>query len=417
MKIISMMENTNFKRYWISTSITNFTSNILQFVISLYVLDITGSALIFASVLSISIFPRLIFSPISGVIGDNINKIKAIHLLWFCTAIFLFCVTIISCFFSLSLVIIIITIIILEIGEIFESSITAGIIPLIVKKEDIASAISLSQLDNGITGLLAPFLSSYIYGMFSIKGIFIFSFFLYSFSSLYVRNIFIKQDIIDYNKSFDFLKSIKGTMKEVFKSHLNIIIVILPFFINFFLTSAFNITLTYIIREELRISNYGYSLFSAVLLLMNIIVPLVGSNCFKNEKIKTHTIISLFSMVFSFFNIFIIYTSTMEKNWIFLGIMIFSIIISGAAVIFNIYNATLFNLVIPQNKMSSIASIRNMFAMIGVPLGQIVYGFLIEKWNSQCTILLSCIGLLFCSILFYSIYKKSNVELQFKEGI
>lgn len=53
-------------------------SNMQQFALSLYVLTLTGSATIFASILSISIIPRLILSPIAGVFGDWFDRKKSI---------------------------------------------------------------------------------------------------------------------------------------------------------------------------------------------------------------------------------------------------------------------------------------------------------------------------------------------------
>ena len=45
--------------FWVASSLGMGASNILQYVLSLYVLDITGSATLFASMLSIIIFPRI----------------------------------------------------------------------------------------------------------------------------------------------------------------------------------------------------------------------------------------------------------------------------------------------------------------------------------------------------------------------
>ena len=58
-------------------------SNMQQFALSLYVLSITGSATIFASILSISILPRLLLSPIAGVFGDLFDRKRSIVLLVF----------------------------------------------------------------------------------------------------------------------------------------------------------------------------------------------------------------------------------------------------------------------------------------------------------------------------------------------
>jgi len=55
-------------------------SNIQSFALSLYVLRITGSATKFASVLGIAIIPRLILSPIAGVIADWFDRKKLLFI-------------------------------------------------------------------------------------------------------------------------------------------------------------------------------------------------------------------------------------------------------------------------------------------------------------------------------------------------
>ena len=45
--------------FWFASSFGMGASNILQYVLSLYVLDITGSATLFASMLSVIIIPRI----------------------------------------------------------------------------------------------------------------------------------------------------------------------------------------------------------------------------------------------------------------------------------------------------------------------------------------------------------------------
>ena len=62
-------------------------SNMLQFALSLYVLAITGSATIFASMLSISILPRLLLSPIAGCLADWFDRKRTIVLLDFINSI------------------------------------------------------------------------------------------------------------------------------------------------------------------------------------------------------------------------------------------------------------------------------------------------------------------------------------------
>ena len=69
--------NKDYWLFWFASSLGMGASNILQYVLSLYVLDITGSATLFASMLSIIIFPRILLTPFAGVLADRVKKIRA----------------------------------------------------------------------------------------------------------------------------------------------------------------------------------------------------------------------------------------------------------------------------------------------------------------------------------------------------
>lgn len=96
-------------------------SNMQQFALSLYVLGITGSATIFASIISISILPRLLFSPIAGVFGgDWFDRKKSIVILDLVNSIIIGIFAVIFIVRgNLSIPMIYILVILLEITEIF----------------------------------------------------------------------------------------------------------------------------------------------------------------------------------------------------------------------------------------------------------------------------------------------------------
>ena len=55
-------------------------SNMLQFALAIFVLDLTGSALIFSTVLSAIIFPRIIGTPIAGYLADYKDCLRILKL-------------------------------------------------------------------------------------------------------------------------------------------------------------------------------------------------------------------------------------------------------------------------------------------------------------------------------------------------
>lgn len=55
----------------ISSLVGNYT---LKFALSMYILERTGSAAIFAGILSIAMVPTLLLSPLGGVLADRANR-------------------------------------------------------------------------------------------------------------------------------------------------------------------------------------------------------------------------------------------------------------------------------------------------------------------------------------------------------
>jgi len=153
-----LFHNRNYMFYWFSSAFTMAASNIVQFMLSLYVLDTTGSATLFATMLSITIFPRLLFSPIAGVFGDRFDRRNWMFFLGLCSGVTIALFGILhESGIILTIWIIYVLVILLETFETFYSSSSVGIIPLIVKKEEIGVATSFADIDEGIVGLLVLF--------------------------------------------------------------------------------------------------------------------------------------------------------------------------------------------------------------------------------------------------------------------
>src|SRR5699024_2805244 len=55
----------------VSSLVGNFT---LKFALSMYVLEQTGSAGLFAALLSLSMIPTVLLSPFGGVLADRVNR-------------------------------------------------------------------------------------------------------------------------------------------------------------------------------------------------------------------------------------------------------------------------------------------------------------------------------------------------------
>ena len=166
--------NADYWLFWFASSLGMGASNILQYVLSLYVLDITGSATLFASMLSIIIFPRILLTPFAGVLADRVKKIRLMSLILLGEAIVLGIYFLLGQFVSIGILLIYILVIVLEAGEIFYGGCEAAILPELVPSEKLKDAIAISKVDDGVVQVAAPLAAALIYdhlSIFKTKGL------------------------------------------------------------------------------------------------------------------------------------------------------------------------------------------------------------------------------------------------------
>ncbi|GAA0780233.1 MFS transporter [Hathewaya limosa] len=68
----------NINCYILGRAISSFGTQIYNFILALYILKITGTALTFAITLVLSIIPRIILGPIAGILVDRLDRKKII---------------------------------------------------------------------------------------------------------------------------------------------------------------------------------------------------------------------------------------------------------------------------------------------------------------------------------------------------
>ena len=161
----NLIKNVHFRRLIFGKLVSMLGSNIMQFALSLYVLSQTGSAALFASMLSISIIPRLLLSPFAGVVSDRFSRKTLIVSLDIMSGLVMFVAGLfwISQGQALSILSIYIIIIALEMIEIFFHSAMSAVLPSIVKREELLQANSYQTVVLNIGQLLAPVIAALLY--------------------------------------------------------------------------------------------------------------------------------------------------------------------------------------------------------------------------------------------------------------
>lgn len=269
----------NYWLYWISSAVSMAASNILQYILSLYVLEVTGSATLFASMLSVIIIPRLFLTPLAGVLADRTRKIRLMSWVVLGEAALLGGYALLSACISMKIGWIYLLVIVLEIGEIFYDGSAAAILPELVPRDAIKDAVSVSKVDDGIVVVTAPMIAALIYSVASLPLAFGVVAVLNLSAFIIQRNIRPKYEVSIKKTSGekpsvwkDFTQGMRYIRKDGF---LRGFVAVLPI-ANTFFSATFSVSVMYLLRESYQLSAYAYGLYCTITASMSLIVPLLA---------------------------------------------------------------------------------------------------------------------------------------------
>ncbi len=130
-------------------------SVLLRFALSLYVLDLTGRADIYASLYAMSNIP-LLLAPLGGVLADRFNRRNLMVNFDFASgAVILIYILFMLSGYTSVLLIAVIMIIFSIISAMYTPAVTASI-PLLVEKEKLEGANGLIQAIQALSAVIAP---------------------------------------------------------------------------------------------------------------------------------------------------------------------------------------------------------------------------------------------------------------------
>lgn len=268
--------------------ISLFGNSILRFSLSLYVLDVTGSAAVFGTILAVSMIPTVILSPFGGVLADRLPKQKIMTILDFVTAGMIVNYDVI--FGSTgSLAAVAVFMILLTLIQAFYQPAVQASIPLLAAREHLMAANGIVMQVQALAGLLGPILAGMLYGIGGVKPILAASavcFFLSAVMELFLR--------IPHDKRAPEASPVRTALLDLKEALLYLIkentclfkLLIIVAGINLFLSALFIIGLPYLVKIYLGMSAQAYGFAEAALGLGSILGGLLSGLAGKKIKFK-----------------------------------------------------------------------------------------------------------------------------------
>ena len=264
-KYVKKGELRNLVLFSAGKSVSMFASSIYSFAIGLYVLNLTGSALNYATTIMLHILPMILVSPIAGVVADKIPKRNLIVGMDVANGFLFLALLIISSKGGLSLSAIYLTTILLSVfSSIFNISFEASK-PNLVRPESRLKLNSMSKLIDSTTSILGPTLGGVMFALIDIQLFILInciSFFLSAISEMF----------IDYNFHPDtetldnppFMSQLAKGTKFMLHSRVIRKVFILFVIINFLLGFSVNVPMPYMINQVLGLPPEFFGFISSM---------------------------------------------------------------------------------------------------------------------------------------------------------
>ncbi|WP_304943737.1 MFS transporter [Vallitalea guaymasensis] len=393
--------------------VSDIGSSIQMMIMPLYIIDIGGSAALVGLFSFIYLLPILLIYPFAGVMGDRLNRKKIMVIADFVSAGIVLILAFISGTGQMHIGILFAMQVIVGIMYGFFDPATKGMVPQLVKKEDLAKTNSKIATLRILAGLVAPLIGVTLYTNYGITLLFLIngiSFMISGFSELLIDYKFNKKTVT--NGFIGILKDLKAGAVFI-RNNTMILQLSLYFLLVFmFIQPVFGVILPLVFRTKLAYSDTQYGYLQVILLagalLGSILVGVIGKD--KNLKKLLVSGIGIVVVV-----MFVFSGLTYQGVITILGNDSISYFILFAGILFLLYTSimfisvpvqTLIQNVTPEDHMSRVFSIVGMISKGGMPLGALIYGVVLDLIEIHTALFIASIFVLVVSTVFIKAFSR-----------
>lgn len=384
----------------VSSLTGNYT---LKFALSMYVLEQTGSASIFAGMLSAALLPTVLLSPFGGILADRANRK---HIMVALDALSGLSVLAAGLLLPLGreLWVIGALLVLLSVLAAFESPTVQACVPQMVSPQNLVQGNAVVSQVSAVTSLVTPFLGSLFYTAFGIGPVFAAAVVCFWLTALLECMIHLEYQkpprtagigaIVreDLAVSAHFLRR---EQPDILK------LLLLAALAGMFVSGTAVVGFPYLVRTVLGLSATYYgaaeSAMGAAAILGSLCAGLLG------KKLRVRDMAAIFlSFGLSLFPIglsFLLPVGTMAHY----GVLLFFFCVCQLGVcIFSTYAITLIQQRTPEQLMGKVMSCVFTLSMCAQPVGQMVYGALFDCFSDRVYWVLIPTGMLICLIALAS---------------
>ncbi|RND01431.1 MFS transporter [Lysinibacillus halotolerans] len=407
-----------------SKMISALGANVYSFGISMYILSITGSALSFAANLIFSIIPRVILSPIAGILADRIPKKVMVLVGQGGTVLTISGLLLYSLLFDISIVAIYITTFFYTICSTFSGIAFSASIANLVDEERIQKAMSFNQLSISVSGIGGPIVGGMLFGFVSMEWFLFINILSYIIAFLLEATMNFKL----YTNQLEEPTSIEESMLQSFKEGFTYLktkpvilrILIVSLWLNLFLSSV-SVGINFILVEILKVeySLIGFIEAAAAIGMLFISLYFAARTNVKYPLQFSKRALFMLGILVGVMTIPLIFHFSSSAIFIYFLAVMFSF--GCLTVLTNTPIMVMMQKDVDESYRGRIFGILEMMAMGLMPIGSLIFGILYDVLPAQIILLFCSASLIIITLvaiprsLIMSIYpnlKKNTSELE-----
>lgn len=398
-----MNQKTGFtKDFWlvvIGQIISLFGNAVLRFALPLHLLNETGSAAVLGLVSGCAFIPLAVMSPIGGMIADRVNKRNIMVFLDFFTSAMTISFLILYGKVNITALVLVLLFLLYGISGAYQPSVQASI-PALVSEEKIMPANAVINMVSSLSGLLGPALGGVAYSIWGIypvlsiaAGCFLFS----AVMEIFIHIPFTRKErttsILQETKT-DLVSSISFIAKE--KPQIGKLTLCCAG-VNLVLSSLMIIGLPVIVMQVLEFpdgdGSKWYGFIQAILAVGGLAGGIGAGVLSKKLRVDRSWRLLLYTAVLLIPMGFVL----MIKGNVFLTYGVLAavgLLIMAFASIYTIQIMSYIQITVPQEIVGKVISWVIALSTCAQPLGQVMYGFLLDNMKDRVYIVFYTAALL-----------------------
>ena len=403
MRKTTNLYSKDFKFMILGQVISIFGAALLRFALSLYILDITGRADMFAVLYAISNIPFLL-SPLGGAIADRFNRRNLMVIFDFTSSVVVMCLfLLVSMELATVITIGIIMVLLSMISALYTPTVTASI-PLLVVNEQLEGANGIVQAVQALSGITAPIFGGILYGVFELRFLIIISCIAFFLSA--VMETFIKIPFAKRERDGHIITTIAKDMKEGFtyvvKQSFILNSAIIAAVMNLALSPLLIVGSPIILRVTMQSSDIMQGVGVGLISFASILGTLtIGAFAKRIEMNTLYRLIAAIALLVVPIAVSVL-PFILELGYYpaFVLFLFGAILIAMFTTIITILMIARVQRVTENENLGKVMAIMMAFAQCAAPLGQVIYGVVFESFSEALYFPILIVGLLMIVIAF-----------------